>query len=299
MLVDSPVRVETPATSANLGPGFDCLGLALDLRDILVGEITDGGVEVLVEGEGADEVPHDERHLVVRAMQATFAVLGEKPRGLRLQTSNRIPHGRGMGSSSAAIVGGIVLARALVRDGPDRMDDAAALELATRIEGHPDNVGPALLGGFVICGRSGEDVWAEPAVLDPDLGAVVFIPGNGMLTEVARGLLPGTVPHADAAANSGRVALLVHALAGRPDLLLRATEDFLHQRQRGPAMPESLTLVESLRSDGIAAVVSGAGPSVLAFTCSDEDEAVLVERTPPGWRALTQAVGGPGARVVA
>ena len=293
-----PVTVEVPATSANLGPGFDCLGLALELSDTLTAEVTDSGLEIEVVGEGADEVARDERHLVVRAMRAGFAALDEQPSGLRLTCTNRIPHGRGLGSSSAAIVGGLVLARLLADDGAARLDDAVALSLATRLEGHPDNVAPALLGGFVISGSAGEVVWAESAPLDESVSAVVLVPPGGVLTEAARGLLPATVPHADAAANAGRAALLVRALGGRPDLLLRATEDFLHQRQRGPAMPASLALVEELRGRGVPAVISGAGPTVLAFTTSYADSEGLVEAAPDGWRALRQRIGGPGARVL-
>ncbi len=297
-LRSGPVRVEVPATSANLGPGFDCLGLALEVADTLVAEVCAGGIEVSAEGEGAAEVPLDENHLVVRSMQAVFAILGEHPAGLRLHTTNRIPHGRGLGSSSAAIVGGIVLARALVEGGDQRLDVAGALALATRIEGHPDNVGPALEGGFVICGQDGDVVWAERAPLDPSVSAVVFVPPDGVLTETARGLLPETVTHAEAAASTGRSALLVLALGSRPDLLLPATEDFLHQHHRGPAMPESLAFVTALRGRGVPAFISGAGPSVLALTTSYDDQMALLEAAPEGWRAIPQRVGGEGARVL-
>ena len=304
-----PVTVEVPATSANLGPGFDCLGLALELTDTLVGEVTDAGLEIEVTGEGADQVPLDERHLVVASMRAAFTVLGDQPEGLRLTCTNRIPHSRGLGSSSAAIVGGIVLARALVHEGQQRLDDAAALALANRIEGHPDNVAPALIGGFVVAGQAeepqGRVVWAQSAPVDPTVSAVVLVPPHGVRTEVARGLLPATVPHAEAAANSGRAALLVVALGGHPDLLLRATEDFLHQRQRQPAMPDSLTLVDRLRADGVPAVVSGAGPTVLAFVAGTADDPGLEaqvgrvrDAAPRGWRVLMQGIGGPGARVL-
>jgi homoserine kinase len=231
-------------------------------------------------------------------MWAAFAVLGLTPPGLRLQCRNRIPHGRGMGSSSAAIVGGIVLARALVPDGVARMPDEVVLALANRIEGHADNVGPALVGGFVICGQSGEDVWAVTAPLDPSVSGVVFVPPHGVLTEEARVLLPETVPHDRAAANTARAALLVRALGDRPDLLLRATEDFLHQQHRGSVMPESLRLLEGLRARGVPAVISGAGPGVLAFTTSGEDRADLLEAAPEGWQAIPQRLGGPGARVL-
>jgi homoserine kinase len=297
--VPGPVTVEVPATSANLGPGYDSLGLALELSDTLVGEVLDAGLEVHVAGEGVDVV-RDESHLVVRAMRATFEEMGEQPTGLRLTCTNRIPHSRGMGSSSAAIVGGIVLARALVADGTTLLDDGQALLLANRLEGHPDNVAPALLGGFVICGQAGEVVWAQRAPVDPSISAVVLVPPYGVRTDLARGLLPETVPHAEAAANAGRAALLVAALGGETTMLLRATEDFLHQRQREPAMPESIALVADLRSQGVPAVISGAGPTVLAFVAEGVTPGVeeVDCLAPNGWQTSTQSVGGPGARVL-
>ncbi len=294
--VAGPVTVEVPATSANLGPGFDCLALALELRDTLVAEIVPEGLEVRVAGEAADEVAFDESHLVVRAMRAAFDAMGVRPSGLHLACTNRVPHSRGLGSSSAAIVGGIVLARALVADGEDRLDDAAALRLANQLEGHPDNVAAALLGGLVISGHADGEVWAQQSPVDPSVSAVVFVPPDGVRTEVARGLLPDVVSHADAAANSGRAALLVAALAGHPAHLLRATEDFLHQRQREPAIPESVALVDDLRGRGIPAVISGAGPTVLAFVSDDVE--VVLGLGPPAWRTMQQALGGPGATVL-
>ncbi len=294
--VEGTVSVSVPATSANLGPGFDCLGIALELADTLAAEVVPGALEVRVTGEGADEVPRDERHLVVRSMLATFAAMDVSPPGLHLACTNRIPHSRGLGSSSAAIVGGIVLARALVDGGEEGFGDAAALSLASLLEGHPDNVAPALLGGFVISGRTDEEVWAQQSPVDPSISAVVFVPPHGVRTEVARGLLPATVPHADAAANSGRAALLVAALGGHPQQLWRATEDFLHQQQRQPAMPESLALVAELREQRVPAVVSGAGPTVLAFVTDDPESAAAL--APAGWRTMRQRVGGQGAAVL-
>ena len=292
-----PVTVEVPATSANLGPGFDCLGLALDLHDTLTGEVVDSGLVVDLEGEGAGTLPRDERHLVVRSMRAAFAALGVAPPGLVLRAVNRIPQSRGLGSSSAAIVGGLALGRALVEDGTAVLDDTALLRLATRIEGHPDNVAPALLGGFVVSGHDGAEAWGVPAPVLPGVSAVAFVPPRGVSTEVARGLLPAEVPHATAAANTGRAALLVAALGGAPDQLFRATEDFLHQRFREPAMPESLALVGSLRAAGLAAVVSGAGPTVLVLT-TDDDPAALLDRCPAGWSAYPLAVDHAGVRTV-
>lgn len=296
--VDGPVRVSVPATSANLGPGFDALGLALDLRDTLEAEVTDGGLAVEVTGVGEGEVPLDERHLVVRAMWAAFDRLGAKPPGLRLSCRNVIPHARGLGSSSAAIVAGVWLARELVAGGRLLLDDRALLDLAARLEGHPDNVAPALLGGFVIAGQDADgSFYAVPGDVDPRVSAVVFVPPTPVSTEAARGLLPAEVPHADAAANAGRAALLVAALAGRPEQLLRATEDRLHQHYRRPAMPESLALVEALRADGVPALVSGAGPTVLAFSdgVGTTAGAALLARCPAGWTAHDLAVSTLGA----
>lgn len=288
-----PARVSVPATSANLGPGFDALGLALGLRDRLEAEVTAAGLVVEVEGVGSDEVPRDERHLVVRSMRATFDRLGVQPPGLRLSCVNVIPHARGLGSSSAAIVAGVWLARELVAGGRLLLDDAALLDLAARIEGHPDNVAPALLGGFVIAGQDADGTfYAVPSPVDPRIGVVVFVPPEPVSTELARGLLPEQVPHAHAAANAGRAALLVAALAGRPEQLLRATADRLHQEYRRPAMPASLALVDRLRADGVPAIVSGAGPTVLAFTDTTDG---LLARCPEGWSALQLDVDARGA----
>lgn len=288
-----PVRVSVPATSANLGPGFDALGLALDLRDRLEAEVTESGLVVEVDGVGSDTLPLDEDHLVVRAMRAAFDELGVRPPGLRLSCLNVIPHARGLGSSSAAIVAGVWLARELVAGGRLLIGDDGLLDLAARIEGHPDNVAPALLGGFVIAGQDADgSFYAVPAEVDPRIGAVVYIPPEAVSTETARGLLPATVPHADAAANAGRAALLVAALGGRPEQLWRATADRLHQDYRRPAMPASLDLVDALRADDVPAIVSGAGPAVLAFTDTTDG---LVARCPEGWTALRLEIDSHGA----
>ena len=298
--VPGRVRISVPATSANLGPGYDSLGLALDLRDVLTAEVTAAGLSVDVEGEGAADVPRDGRHLVVRAMRTAFDAMGAQPPGLALHCRNVVPHGRGLGSSSAAIVGGLALARALVAGGTLLLDDDALLALACDLEGHPDNVAPALLGGFVVSGREGERWFATRSGVDPRVSAVVFVPSTPVATSVSRALLPASVPHADAAANAGRAALLVAALAGAPEHLLAATRDYLHQSYRAPAMPDSLALVESLRADGVPAVISGAGPTVLAFcdgpTCSPASVETLAERTPEGWAFHHLEVSADGVR---
>jgi homoserine kinase len=285
-----PVAVRTPASAANLGPGFDTLGLALTMHDRLEAEVLDDGLEVVVNGEGADDLPRDRSHLVVRAMDAAFDVLGEQPNGLRLTCDNTIPHARGLGSSSAAIVGGIVLARTLVVGGDERLDDAAAYQLASDLEGHPDNVAAALFGGFTIAWLDG--VLASVQRLDVIARVTVLVPPDSVSTEAARGLLPDRVPHRDAAANSSRAALLVAALTGDPTHLLAATEDFVHQSYRAEAMPQSYELMQGLRSAGVPAVISGAGPSVLAFGRG------LDGVVPSGWVSHELDVEPRGAHVV-
>jgi homoserine kinase len=287
--VSEPVRVRTPATSANLGPGFDTLGLALTLYDDLSARVTGDSWTVSVTGEGAGELPGDESHLVVRAMLATFDELGERPPGVAVACVNRIPQARGLGSSSAAIVGGVQLARALVRE---QLDDEAALRIAARLEGHPDNVAPCLLGGFTIAWTEAAGSRAVRLDVAEGVRPMLFVPQERGLTATARAALPTAVPHADAAFNTGRAALLVHALTSEPDLLFTATEDRLHQGYRAEAMPGTASLVAALRSVGVAAVVSGAGPTVLALSPVPQDF-----RPGAAWRAESLGVDSGGALV--
>ena len=295
--VDGPVTVTVPATSANLGSGFDALGLALDLRDELEAVVVPEGLEVIVSGEASDDVSLDERHLVVRAMRAAFDAIGEQPSGLRLTCRNAIPHARGLGSSAAAIVGGIHLARALVEGGRSRLKDLAAFQLAASLEGHPDNVAAAGFGGLTVAWREGDVFHAAPTQVAPGIGVVVFVPPTPLSTELARGLLPATVPHADAAASAGRAALLVAAMAtGWTAKLHDATRDWLHQEYRRSAMPDSLDLVDALRAAGHAAVVSGAGPSVLVLTDGAGVDRVRVF-VPDGWQARPLEITSDGVRL--
>ena len=290
--VSGAVRVRTPATSANLGPGFDALGLALALYDDVTAQVAEDGVVVEVTGEGAGELPKDASHLVVRAMFAAFDELGGRPSGLSVSCVNRIPQARGLGSSSAAIVAGIQLARGLVVDGQKAMDDAAALRLAARLEGHPDNVAPCLLGGFVIAWTEETGAKAVTRRPHPAVQPTVFVPAGRGLTVEARAALPASVPHTDAARSAGRAALLVHAITEEPSLLLPATEDRLHQDYRAPGMPATFSLVTALREAGVAAVVSGAGPSVLALSPVPKNFAVGMT-----WLQERFGVDVTGARV--
>ena len=293
----APVRVRVPATSANLGPGFDACGLALTLYDDIVVQVTESGLDVQVAGEGAQKVPVGERHLVVKAMRAAFKVLGGQPRGLALRCANRIPHGRGLGSSAAAIVAGVVAARSVVVGGQDRLDDLALLRLASRLEGHPDNVAACLLGGYTIAWTEEVGVRAVSSPVSDLVVPVAFVPTTQVSTAKARRMLPATVPFGDVALCAGRAALLTMALTVRPDLLLPATEDRLHQGYRAEAMPRSAALVQRLRSAGLPAVVSGAGPTVLVLA-SPGTAARAAADAPKGWAVHELAVDSGGATVL-
>ncbi len=295
------VTVRVPATSANLGPGFDALGLALGLYDDVTARIVPAGLSVEVEGEGAAtglRVARDESHLVISSMRRAFEHMQVTPPGLELHCANRIPHGRGLGSSAAAIVAGLVLARALVVDGTGRFGEADLLDLATRIEGHPDNVAPCLLGGLTIawCGPDGTRAMRRDP--DPVIVPVVLVPPFTASTEIARGLLPTTVSHADAAFTAGRSALLVAALTGTPQALFDATEDRLHQAYRAPAMADSWRLLTQLRQDGLPAVISGAGPTVLVPARGQVEAEAVLAAAPEYWSAWALPVDTAGAQLV-
>jgi homoserine kinase len=270
------VRVRVPATSANLGPGFDALGLALTLYDEVEAEITGSGLAIEVSGEGDDTATAGEGHLVVRAIRAAFAAAGAgQPPGLALRCVNAIPQGRGLGSSAGAVVAGLLAGRALAGGvaefaggGVAEFAGGGVLPLASELEGHPDNAAACLSGGLTIAWNPGTGPRAIRLDPRPEIVPVVCVPAVSMATAAARRALPASVPHADAAANAGRSALLVAALTQAPDLLLDATRDLLHEPYRAPLMPDTADLIARLRGAGIAAVLSGAGPSVLALTIS-------------------------------
>ncbi|CAN5161693.1 homoserine kinase [soil metagenome] len=295
------MTVRVPATTANLGPGFDTLGLALSLYDELTVTVRDApGATVEVIGVGAGEVPTDESNLVVTAIAYTFAAYSQPLPGLDLVARNNIPHGRGLGSSGAAIVSGIMAAKGLL-DGIVDIDSGALLALATALEGHPDNVAPALFGGLTIAWTTDAGPQHKKLIVHRGVSPLIAVPESTMSTELARSLRPASVPHEDAIFNVSRSALLIAALIQSPELLLAATEDKLHQSYRAAAMPETESLILELRSHGLPAVVSGAGPSILVL-CSDPAQRLvaaelIAARSGSPWQSLLLAVDFKGATV--
>ena len=298
------MQVQVPATSANLGPGFDSLGLALAIHDRYIAQVLDDSIiDIDVTGEGADDVPRNEKNLVVKAMYKGFEFLGGKPRGVALRALNVIPHTRGLGSSASAIVGGLSLARALVLGGNERMSNDDLLNLANELEGHPDNVAAAIYGGATIAwqdNQHGHNVaLSVKLVVDPRISAVVFIPSTSVSTAKARKMLPELITHSDAVKNSAHAALLVHALQERPDLLFTATQDFVHQSYRAEAMPSSFDLLMKLRRAGVAAFISGAGPSVLVLhTGGDIEVEELTRAAGDSFTTMALGVSRAGAAIV-
>ncbi|WP_120313456.1 homoserine kinase [Mycobacterium alsense] len=289
------------ASSANLGPGFDSLGLALHLCDEIVVETTDSGLVVVVEGEGADQVPLDAGHLVVRAVQRGLRAAGAEAPGLVVRCRNAIPHSRGLGSSAAAAVGGLAAVNGLVAQAdstPLSVDQL--IQLSSEFEGHPDNAAAAVLGGAVVSwiDRTGGSPGyrAVPLRLHPDIRLFCAIPEERSLTAETRVLLPAHVSHDDARFNVSRAALLVVALTERPDLLMAATEDVLHQSQRAPAMPASAEYLRLLRRHNISATLSGAGPSLIALTTEPELPAEALEFGENRGFAITSMAAGEGVR---
>lgn len=289
------------ASSANLGPGFDSLGLALSLYDEIVVEVTDSGLVVEVEGQGAGQVPLDATHLVVRAIDHGLQNAGVQAPGLKVICRNDIPHSRGLGSSAAAVVGGLAVVNGLVTQiGSEPVAKAELIQLASEFEGHPDNASAAVLGGAVVSWTEHEGVLprysAVPVELHPDIHLFPAVPQERSSTAETRVLLPEQVSHTDARFNLSRAALLVVALTQRPDLLMEATEDVLHQPQRAAAMPRSAEYLQILRRCGVAAVLSGAGPAVIALSAHSELPAEALEYGTANGFTVSEMTVGEGVR---
>lgn len=305
------VTVEVPASSANLGPGFDAVGVGLDIRDSCTVAVREGrGVAVVVTGEGEGTVPTDDHHLVVRAMRRAWEVLGVAgPPSLHITCGNAVPHGRGLGSSATAIVTGISAAYGLwtlAHEGDGRLDLDVINDLAADLEGHPDNSSASVFGGMTLSwldDRTGRDGIPHTRTVrltpHPSIRPHVLVPDAQLSTATARAVLPSQIRLADAAANSARVGLLVHAMTADPALLLPATRDYLHQEPRRPSYAASMALVDALRAAGVAATISGAGPSVLALAIDAEQAALVTSSAPAGWRVVAPGFADTGARLVA
>lgn len=261
------VRVRIPATTANCGPGFDTLGIACTLYNEVELELTGaaGFAQIHVTGDGSDTLPTNERNLVLRSVRTVLDKVGEKQTGIRLSLLNAIPLSRGLGSSSAAIVGGLIAANAIVGK---PFNQAEILDMATVMEGHPDNVAPALYGGFTISVMQDAQVHCLRLPLPRELKLVVCIPDFRLSTHKARQAIPSSVPHKDAVYNVSRAALLVGALAGgRLEYLSEALGDKLHQPYRAPLIPGMLQVFAAGKKAGALGVaMSGAGPSLMAYT---------------------------------
>lgn len=264
------VKVQVPATTANLGPGYDCLGLALALHNEVTLTISEE-TSVEVSGEGADALPRDERHLVLRAARAAAEAAGEELPPLRLQQVNRIPLARGMGSSSAAIVGGVLAANELLGLS---LTDRQMVDIATAVEGHPDNVAPALLGGLTVCCTVDNTVIVKRLEVAEGLACVVAVPDFEVATEDARRALPQSIPHSDGVFNLCRVGLIVAALvSGDFEVLGDAMRDRLHQPYRAPLVPGMDEAISAaLDAGACSAALSGSGPTIAAFIRSGGEE---------------------------
>ena len=301
-LTGRSVTVRVPATSANLGPGFDTLGLALSVYDEVTVTVRDEpGAFVDVHGVGAGEVPTDASNLVVTSLAYTFEAMGQPVPGVNLVANNVIPHGRGLGSSGAAVVAGIVAAKGLL-EGIVDIDHDALLRIATELEGHPDNVAPALFGGLTIAWLEGTGPQHKKLMVHRGVAPLIFVPQHTLSTKLARSLQPVSVPHEDAVFNVSRSALLIAALTQSPELLFAGTEDKLHQSYRAAAMPETDRLVTLLRAHGFAAVVSGAGPSILVLADGPGRRLAAAElvasESETAWEAMFLAVDVKGASLV-
>ncbi|MEK9602456.1 MAG: homoserine kinase, partial [Pontimonas sp.] len=268
--VGRKVVVEVPATTANLGPGFDTLGMALTIHDTLTATVVDTpGIRVDVHGVGEGEVPTDETNLIARSMAHAFASKKIPVPGVHLEAHNVIPHGRGLGSSGAAIVSGVMAAKGLL-EGIVEFSASELLALATDMEGHPDNIAPSLFGGLTIAWMTEEGPKHKKLSVHRGVSLVVAVPEDAsMSTQLARSLQPETVPHQDAIFNLSRSALLIAALIQSPELLFEATEDRLHQNYRASAMKDTDELLQKLRSQGYPAVVASATQQTLPSSAEE------------------------------
>ena len=296
-------KVEVPATVANLGPGFDALGVAVKMHLEIHIEPRRDSIDIMLEGEGADTLPQDETNLIVRSMNSFFDHVGRRPPGFAVRVKNPIPLGSGLGSSAAAIVGGLYAARSVTGR---TVPQADMIQLATELEGHSDNVMPALLGGLVVCYRDRAHDELRSFRLDPSdrLVPILAVPKEGFSTTEARKALPQEVAFGDAQYTASRAALLVAAITtgAGSEVLADAMSDRLHEPHRLKLMPETAAVYAELQEAGLAVSLAGAGPSLLlvvprpeATTRAEQIRRVCRNRG-AGWRVFVSEWEPEGAR---
>ena len=301
MSVEIPVgrkaSVKVPASSANLGPGFDTLGLALSLYDHVEVEVVESGLEVVVSGEGEGEVPLDERHLVVKALRAALKAADVTAPGLRVVCTNAIPQSRGMGSSASAAAGGVAAANGLA---DFALDNDTMVQLASTFEGHPDNAAASILGAGIVSwtntpidGRTAPQYFARRIEVHPDIKATAFIPDFHASTEAVRRVLPSDISHLDARFNVSRTAVMTVALRDDPSLLWEGTRDRMHQTYRAEVLPVTAEWVNRLRNLGYPAYLSGAGPTIMVLSTNPVERSLVEEAQGRGMKVLELDVAGP------
>lgn len=295
--IGTRARVTVPGSSANLGPGFDTLGIAVGIYDTVEVEVTASGLEIEIIGEGAEDLPRDSSHLVVKAIRLGLAACDANAPGLKVICHNNIPQSRGLGSSAAAAVAGVVAANTLAGS---PLDDDALVQLSSEFEGHPDNAGASVLGGAVVSwtdipvdGRSKPSYRAVGIPVDPSIKAVALVPDFHASTNAVRAVLPSHVTHTDARFNVSRTAVMTAALQHNPELLWEGTRDRLHQPYRADVLPVTAEWVNRLRNRGYAAFLSGAGPTAMVLTTTDVDQALLDDARAANLRVLELEVAGP------
>lgn len=301
MSVEIPVgrkaSVKVPASSANLGPGFDTLGLALSLYDHVEVEVVESGLEVVVSGEGEGEVPLDERHLVVKALRAALKAADVTASGLRVVCTNAIPQSRGMGSSASAAAAGVAAANGLA---DFALDNDTMVQLASTFEGHPDNAAASILGAGIVSwtntpidGRTAPQYFARRIEVHPDIKATAFIPDFHASTEAVRRVLPSDISHLDARFNVSRTAVMTVALRDDPSLLWEGTRDRMHQTYRAEVLPVTAEWVNRLRNLGYPAYLSGAGPTIMVLSTNPVERSLVEEAQGRGMKVLELDVAGP------
>ena len=295
--VGTKVTVHVPASSANLGPGYDTLGIALSLYDTVEVEVTRSGLEVEIFGEGADELPRDGSHLVVKSIRSALKVADVEVSGLRVVCTNNIPQSRGLGSSASAAVAGVAAGNGLAGF---PLSEEQVVQLSSAFEGHPDNAAASVLGNAVVSwttvpvdGRSLPEYRAATLDVHPSIKATALVPDFHASTQAVRRVLPSHVTHADAAFNVSRTAVNVAALTTYPDLLWEGTRDRLHQPYRADVLPVTAEWVNRLRNRGYAAYLSGAGPTVMVLHTEPIEEAILDDARGQNLRVLELEVAGP------